>query len=35
MAKILDVGSGWFGGVFANPAENEAAETRNDNIPGI
>ena len=32
MAKILDVGSGWFGGVFANPAENEAAETRNDNI---
>ena len=26
MAKILDVGSGWFGGVFANPAENEAAE---------
>ena len=35
MAKILDVGSGWFGGVFANPAENEAAETRNDNIPSI
>ena len=27
MAKILDKGSGWFGGVFANPAE-----TRNDNI---
>ena len=35
MAKILDVGSGWFGGVFANPAENEAAETRNDNIPSM
>ena len=26
MAKILDVGSAWFGGVFANSAENEAAE---------